>query len=306
VVYKMGVPWFREKVRERGVELEAPDEGLDYGKRRLHHGWNRQETDGRWCYGAFVETGRIIDGSANGDLRKMVKRLTERYPDALLFVTPNQDLLFGGLEEGEKESFVAEMRRFGYGQRNGKPLSTLRLLSGACVGRDTCRLTYTDSELFEPYLLDDLDEKWGHMTESIGVTGCERQCFRPATKTIGWVGTGYNIYALKLGGTEDGRNQGGYIIDPKTKQVYMRMVPRDSVPKVTSALFEFYVSNGTKQELSEPGQMGYFFKRVGLEGIIGFLRSHPDTAELMKKAFPNTLVSDPFYSNQSLQANGSA
>jgi sulfite reductase beta subunit-like hemoprotein len=306
VVYKMGIPWFREQVKARGAQLEMPQEDLDYGRRRLHQGWNRQETDGRYCYGAYIQTGRIIDGGADGDLRSMVKHLTKRYPQVLLFVTPNQDLLFGGLEESEKERFISEMKTFGYGVRNGRPFTTLRLLSGACVGRDTCRLTYTDSEKFEPYLLDDLDEKWGHMTESIGITGCERQCFRPATKTIGWMGTGYNMYALKLGGTEDGRHQGGYIVDPQTKQIYMRMVPRKDVPKVTGALFEFYVSKGSPEELSKPGQMGYFFKRVGLPGIIEYLKGHPDTAELMKKTNPNPLISDPFYSNQSLQSNGKA
>ena len=41
------------------------------------------------------------------------------------------------------------------------PYSKLRMLSGACVGRDTCRLTYTDSEKFEPYLIDELEKKMG-------------------------------------------------------------------------------------------------------------------------------------------------
>jgi sulfite reductase beta subunit-like hemoprotein len=304
VMYKKGIPWYRERLKERGVDLELPQEDLDYGARRMHHGWIKQETDGKYCYGAYIETGRLIDHVPGGNLKSMVRRLTESYPSVLLFVTPNQDLLFGGLEESERDGFVQEMKSFGYGGRNGKPYTTLRLLSGACVGRDTCRLTYTDSEKFEPSLLDELDVKWGHMTESIGITGCERQCFRPATKTIGWMGTGFNLYALKLGGTEDGRHQGGYIADPKTHQIYMRMVPRKDVPKVTSALFEFYLSNGTQEELSKPGKMGYFFRRVGLEGIVEFLKAHPDTAELMKKTFPNPLPSDPFYLNQSLLKNG--
>ena len=304
LIYKKGIPWFREQVRARGVDLQLPQEDLDYGARRMHHGWIKQETDGKYCFGAYIETGRIIDHVPGGNLKTMVKRLTESYPDVLLFVTTNQDLLFAGLEERERERFMQDMKSFGYGGRNGKPYTTLRLLSGACVGRDTCRLTYTDSERFEPHLLDELDGKWGHMKESIGITGCERQCFRPATKTIGWMGTGFNMYALKLGGTEDGRHQGGYVADPETHQIYMRMVPRKDVPKVTSALFEFYVANGTQEELSKPGQMGYFFRRVGLEGIVDFLKNHPDTAELMKKMFPNPLPSDPFYLNQSLMKNG--
>ena len=49
--------------------------------------------------------------------------------------------------------------------------------------------------------------------------------------------------------------------------------------------------------------MGYFFRRVGLPGIIKYLKGHPDTAELMKKTNPNPLISDPFYSNQSLQGD---
>lgn len=305
VIFKMGIPWYRDQVKARGVDLQLPEEDLDEGPRRLHQGWIRQETDGKWCYGAYVETGRIIDHVPGGDLKTMVRKLTESYPEVLLYVTPNQDLLFAGLEESDKEEFVRQMKSFGYGGRNGKPYTTLRLLSGSCVGRDTCRLTYTDSERFEPQLLDDVEVKWGKMYESIGITGCERQCFRPATKTIGWMGTGFNMYALKLGGTEDGRHQGGYIHDPKTHLIYMRMVPRKDVPKVTNALFEFYVSKGTEEELSKQGRMGYFFRRVGLEGIIEFLKSHPDTSELMKKTFPNPLpTTDPFYLNQSLAKNG--
>lgn len=301
LIFKMGVPWYREQVRLRGVDLQPPDENLDTGTRRMHQGWIHQETDGKWSYGAFIETGRIIDHVPGGDLKTMVRRLTELYPHVLLYVTPDQDLIFANLDESEKKGFLADIESFGYGRRNGKPYTKLRLLSGACVGRDTCRLTYTDSEKFEPHLLDELDAKWGQMSESIGITGCERQCYKPATKTIGWMGTGFNMYALKLGGTEDGRHQGGYIHDPRTHEIYLRMVPRKDVARVTNALFEFYVSKGNEEELSKPGQMGYFFRRVGLEGIIGFLKGHPDTADLMKRAFPNPLpTTDPFHLNESL------
>jgi len=45
----------------------------------------------------------------------------------------------------------------------------LRKLSGACVAVNTCRLTYTDSEKFEPELLDQLEAMgWGDVNESIG------------------------------------------------------------------------------------------------------------------------------------------
>jgi sulfite reductase (NADPH) hemoprotein beta-component len=294
----MGIEWYRGEVRARGVNFEPPDLELDYGPRRLHYGWTRQESDGKLSYGTFLETGRIIDGQ-NGQLKKMVRHMLDAYEGAVLFTTPNQDIIFAGIDEAETKDFESELRGFGYGLRNGTSYSTLRTLSGACVGRDTCRLTYTDSEKFEPLLIDELESRWGHLSESVGVTGCERQCFRPATKTIGWVGSGLNLYALKIGGTEDGRHQGGPLIDVEGQNVYLHFVPRRDVPMVTSALFEFHMASASSDELS-PGGMGYFFRRVGARGIIEWLQQNKETAELMKKTVKSPLASEPALANPSL------
>src|SRR5215813_14051873 len=79
--------------------------------------------------------------------------------------------IFCNIDEKLKELFEKDMKLFRYGFRKinldinrnitsakagviSKPYSKLRMLSGACVGRDTCRLTYTDSEKFEPYLIE--------------------------------------------------------------------------------------------------------------------------------------------------------
>lgn len=223
------------------------------------------------------------------------------YPHIELFTTPNQHLMFCNIEEGLKELFERDMKMFGYGFRkidgdsnknsipDGKTAlhraySNLRRSSGACVGRDTCRLTYTDSEKFEPYLIDELEKKWGYMTESIGVTGCEKQCYRPATKTIGWIGTGFNLYQVVLLGTQDGRHQGRILIDPYSGEQYLHFVPRKDVATITDALFEYYVRNRSEEE-DRPGGMGYFNRRVGPKEIISYLKSNPKTADLMKKTF---------------------
>jgi sulfite reductase (NADPH) hemoprotein beta-component len=283
-----GIQWLREQVKDvvggsgsnSRIDFELPIVDYDYGNRNLHLGWIKQNTDEvddtssnndnnntKWCYGTFIENGRIIDGSPNGNLKSMVKYLMDKYPHALIFTTPNQHLLFSNLASSEKEQFKNDMRIFGYGIRKvtldptnnnsnnndgstssskskivqqQRPYSKLRMLSGACVGRDTCRLTYTDSEKFEPYLIDQLEDKWGDLNESIGVTGCEKQCYRPATKTVGWIGTGFNLYQLTIMGTEDGRHQGGPLIDPDTKEQYLRFVPRKDVATVTDTLFEFF------------------------------------------------------------------
>lgn len=286
-----GNEWFREQVRKRSnVEFESPIEDFDHGDRDLHLGWIRQpDNDDLWCYGVFVENGRIIDGSPNGDLKKMVRHLMNNYLGIELFTTPNQHLLFANIKKESKELFENDLRRFGYGYRMygndaKRPYSKLRILSGACVGRDTCRLTYTDSEKFEPYLIDELEKKWGDMAESIGVTGCEKQCYRPATKTIGWIGTGLNLYQLTIMGTEDGRHQGGPLMDPDTAEQYLHFVPRKDVATVTDALFEYYAKERTREE-ERAGGMGYFLRRVGTKEIIKYLKSNPKTADLMKRTF---------------------
>ncbi|MHB8565562.1 MAG: nitrite/sulfite reductase [Nitrososphaerales archaeon] len=299
VIYKMGMDWYRKQVRERGVSFKAPIEDLDFGPREMHYGWTKQG-EGTWCYGAFIETGRLIDSSPNGDLKKMVRYVMDNYAGMELLVTANQDLIFGNIGEDLKQRFESDLTRFGYGKRNGKEFSTLRKLSGACVGRDTCRLTYTDSEKFEPYLIDELEVKWGNLAESVGVTGCERQCFRPGTKTIGWVGSGLNMYWLRLGGSEDARNQGGPLLDPNTGDIYLKTVPRKDVPVVTDALFEFYISNRQSGRESEAGGMGYFIRRVGSRAVIEYLKKNPKTAHLMTRTVKNPLASQPLISNPSL------
>ena len=142
----------------------------------------------------------------------MVRDCLNKYPVEFM-ITPNQDVLFTNIPKNSMKDFEAAVKSYGYGARNGKAYSSLALHSGACVGRDTCRLAYTDSEKFEPFLIDDLEKMgWGDMKESIGITGCERQCFRPATKTIGLVGSGVDRYQFKLFGDESSRHQGKPLI----------------------------------------------------------------------------------------------
>ncbi|HEY7082403.1 MAG TPA: nitrite/sulfite reductase [Nitrososphaeraceae archaeon] len=301
VIRVKGIEWFREQVKNlAGNIFESPILDHDYGKRNLHLGWtqhNRRSGDNtsiKWWYGAFIENGRLVDGGPNGDLKSMIKFLVNKYTAIQLFTTPNQHLLFSDIEDNEKDEFERDMKQFGYGLRkqignlgrvlNARPYSTLRMLSGACVGRDTCRLTYTDSEKFEPYLIDTLEERWGDFNESIGVTGCEKQCYRPATKTVGWVGTGFNLYQLILMGTEDGKHQGGPLVDPETNEQYLRFVPRNEIKVVTDALFEMYSENRSIEE-SKLGGMGYFFRRIKARGIISNLKSNPKTGRLMTRTF---------------------
>ncbi|MDP2654248.1 MAG: nitrite/sulfite reductase [Candidatus Omnitrophota bacterium] len=286
VVKKMGTDWYRQQVEARlGVKLDSPDLKLDYGARHLHFGWTLQPKNGLYAYGAFIENGRVTDASPNGKLKTMIREIMEKYP-VELSVTPNQDALFTNVPQDARADFEADLKKHGFGLRNGKTYSHLRLHSGACVGRDTCRLTYTDSEKFEPFLVDELEKMgWADMAESIGITGCERQCFRPATKTIGLVGSGMDRYQLKLMGSESARHQGVPLLSAGGQGIYLRSIPREKVAAVIDALFRFYKAN------AKPGEdMGAYHHRIGMDAIIQHLKENPATAPLMLKPFPADCV----------------
>lgn len=288
VVKKMGVDWFRARVQELvDFKLGLPLANHDVGARHLHHGWSKQ-ADGLLTFGAFIENGRVIDNESNGKIKSAILQVLEKYPVEVV-ITPNQDLLFTGIPENSALSLLAELQRHGYGLRNGKEYSLLRTLSGACVGRNTCRLAYTDSEKFEPFLIDQLEERgWGDIATSIGVTGCERQCYRPATKAIGLVGSGLNLYQLKLMGTEDGRHQGQALVSSDGAHMYLRAIPREEVANVIEALFKIYIAQKRPDE-----ELGYCFRRLGAEYIIEYLQKNPQTEQLMQKRFNTSDLLEP-------------
>ena len=284
LVKAKGIEWYRKEAEEKlGFELDEPYENHDYGDRQLHHGWTTLP-NGLLAYGAFIENGRITDASPNGKLKTMVRELMDTYPIELM-VTANQDILFMNIPAESKEDFEAILQKHSYGQRNGKPYSKLRLLSGACVALNTCARSYTESERFEPILIDELEKLgWSDLTESIGVTGCERQCFRPATKSIGLVGSGRNFYQLKLMGTDDAHNQGKPIIDRAENKIYLKMIPRDKVATVIDALLKYYIQHRKDENES----LGYFNRRIGLDGLIEFFKQNESTKDLMKVGMPAT------------------
>jgi sulfite reductase (NADPH) hemoprotein beta-component len=291
VVNSQGIPWYQDQLRAIGATFEQPLPHFDPGPRQMHHGWTTQEDNGKLAYGMYIECGRLIDrspgtsdarsggGSTPGNhehTRALVRHLMDTF-DTEVLITPNQDLLFTNLDPAAKSDFEAQFSRFSYGQRNGKPYSKLRLLSGACVGLPTCRLSYSDSEQFEPELIDELEALgFGDLSESIGITGCERQCFRPGTKSLGWVGQGPDMYMLKVGGSEDGRWQG--IPLAEDGKLYLRQVPRASVATVCAVLFESYLGNRQAQE-----DLGAYLRRLGQARILSILRADPRTEALTKK-----------------------
>lgn len=287
VVQSQGIPWFQDRIRERGAKFEQPIPDFDPGPRMMHHGWHRQPSNGLWAYGAYIENGRLID-AVNGNLKTMVRSVMEKFPNIEMMLTPNQDLMFVNIPEAAKQDVEAELRSHGHGQRNGKPYTRLRVLSGACVGLDTCRLSYSESEKYEPELIDELDALgYGDTNESIGISGCERQCFRPATKTIGLVGCGPDLYSIKLGGSEDARYQGQYLA--WQGRWYLKQTPRERIPDVVTALIELH-----KVHSKTDGDLGATVRRLGFGQVVEYLTKHPKVGDLMVKTHDAPYVPDEF------------
>ena len=327
VVREQGIGWYQERIAEKGAEFTMPIPGFDIGPRMMHHGWTRLPS-GKYAYGAYIECGRLVDThegddpehrsgnvTGNGRLKAMVRGVMDHFTqqgmdDLEVMVTANQDLLFGNIDADAREDFEAKLAEHGYGSRKGKAYSTLRVLSGACVGLPTCRLSYTDSEQFEPELIDQLEDMgYGDVAESIGITGCERQCFRPGTKTIGWVGQGPNMYGLKLGGGEDGRHQGQWLVGPAPEVEadaepesvwYCRQVGREDVPNVCAVLFDWYAQarEAGKADADEDDPsgaaagLGGFLRKQGAEAIIDRLKTDERTAHVMEKTAPAPFMGD--------------
>jgi sulfite reductase beta subunit-like hemoprotein len=283
VVLKMGVDWFRNQLQDLfGLELEPPDPSHDYGDNVRHRGWIHLPRSDRWAYSLFVENGRIQDGSPNGNIKTMVRELARKY-DPEMMLGPNQSVMLCNLPSDCKEEFEADLRRLNYGTRSGKAFSALRLLSSACVGLDTCSLAYADSERFEPVLIDALERLgWGKLATSIGISGCERQCSKPSTRAIGLVGSGFDLYQLRLLGTEDGRHQGEPIFSQDSQKVLLRFIPRAKVSPLLDVLLHFYSG-----KLKANESLGYCIRRVGVQPLIEHLAGYPDFSDLLTRGAPS-------------------
>jgi sulfite reductase (NADPH) hemoprotein beta-component len=296
VVLKMGVDWFRSRLQERlGFAIDPPDPLRDCGSHLFHYGWSPLPITRRLAYGLFIENGRVEDGSPNGDIKTMMRELVQKYNPEIMLST-GQSLLLCNLPEGCREEFEADLCRLGYGSRSGKPFSVLRFRSGACVGLDTCRLAYTDSERLEPFLIDKLEALgWGHLAATIAISGCERQCSKPSTKVIGLVGAGLNLYQLRLLGTEDGRHQGKPIFSADGRTVLLQRVPRTRIAGLLDVIFHFY---SPKQQEEET--LGYCIRRIGVQPLIDHLSANPATADLLTQGTP----SDDYLDVESIEHPG--
>ncbi|BBD72107.1 hypothetical protein HS1genome_0496 [Sulfodiicoccus acidiphilus] len=106
LVYLMGIRWLRQRVGEvMGHELTSPVE-IELGERVNHLGWAKQESNGRFCFGIFVENGRVIDGP-NGRIKTMIRYIMDKYEEDGIeaLITSQQHLLICNIPKDRMAEF---------------------------------------------------------------------------------------------------------------------------------------------------------------------------------------------------------
>jgi sulfite reductase (ferredoxin) len=200
-----GTPRFREEFHRRasftlGEAVELPP--LPFHD---HLGRHRQ-SDGRWFYGVFIQSGRIVDtepalSGARGLKTALHEIVSQLRPGIQL--TGQQNLLLTDLDLVGLDTVERVLQAHGVTLPN--KLSAARRFSIACPALPTCGLALAESERAMPEILDRFEAE----LESLGLrdapltirmTGCPNGCARPYTADLAFVGRSLGLYNVYVGG----------------------------------------------------------------------------------------------------------
>jgi sulfite reductase (ferredoxin) len=191
-----------------------------------HAGW-KEQGDGRWFYGLYVENGRILD---RNDLRlKSALREVCRKYHLPLTLTPNQGMLLCDVQWEDRPGLEDLLRR--HGVKGELEISSARRWAEACVALPTCPLAITESERALPGVIDQLEVELARLglaqeLMNIRMTGCANGCSRPYNADIGLVGRTAGRYAVYLGGRRLGDRLGFLYLDGVPReQIVATLVP---------------------------------------------------------------------------------
>ena len=261
LVETRGVPWFRAELESRlGFAL---GDWVPVGRFTLddHLGW-RDQGNGRFYFGLYVENGRIKD-DGNLRLRTVLRELLTRYPNEIR-ITPQHNILLTNLR-AEDEAPIRELLR-AHGVRTKEELSQARRFAMACPALPTCGLALAESERMLPGVIDVLERELaalglGSEEISVRMTGCPNGCARPYTAELAFVGKSLDKYNVYVGGSFEGT---------RLVTEYAQMVSGDDLVSTVTPLLSFWRDARRPDE-----RFGDFCHRVGTER----LRDHAAKAE---------------------------
>jgi sulfite reductase (ferredoxin) len=196
LIAEWGLDRFREEFQRRASFRLAPPAPLPSLPFHDHLGKHRQP-DGRYFYGVFIQSGRILD-----HLKSALHEIITRYRPGIR-LTGQQNLLLTDLGSAEVEAVELILRQ--HGVTPPVELSAARRFSMACPALPTCGLAVAESERAIPGILDQFERE----LESLGLreapltirmTGCPNGCARPYTADLAFVGRSLGLYHVYVGG----------------------------------------------------------------------------------------------------------
>ncbi|MGI9040689.1 MAG: NADPH-dependent assimilatory sulfite reductase hemoprotein subunit [Gemmatimonadales bacterium] len=195
-----GIERFRQEFERRAPFPLSPAGPLPSLPFHDHLGRHRQ-ADGRWFYGVFIQSGRIVDGPALG-LKTALSEIVSRFRPGVR-LTAQQNLLLTDLDAPSLDEVERILR--GHGITPAGELSPARRFSMACPALPTCGLAVAESERVIPGILDRFEAELdalglGDAPITIRMTGCPNGCARPYTADIAFVGRSLDLYNIYVGG----------------------------------------------------------------------------------------------------------
>lgn len=248
---RMGFEKFREEVEKRfGKKTEDPHP-LKWDSIYNHLGWH-EEGGGKWFFGLAIENGRIKD---QGDfkMKSGLRAFVEKYRPGI-YVTAQQDILFSGFTENQKQE--AEAFLTSYGIPLPVKVSNVRKDSMACVALPTCGLAIAEAERVFPDVIGELEK---HI-QALGLsgqrimarmTGCPNGCARPYNAEISFIGRSVGTYNVYVGGS---------LIGDRLNTLYAEKIPLAELGNKILPLFKLY----KKERTSLHEGFGDYCHRVGI------------------------------------------
>jgi sulfite reductase beta subunit-like hemoprotein len=195
-----GIQRFREEFQRRASFPLGPAVALPRLPFHDHLGRHRQN-DGRWFYGVFVQSGRIVDTPGHALKTALHEIVTRLRPG--LRLTGQQNLLLTDLDGDGIETVERILQAHGVALPTA--LSAARRFSMACPALPTCGLAVAESERAIPGILDEFEAELETLglrdaPITIRMTGCPNGCARPYTADIAFVGRSLGLYNVYVGG----------------------------------------------------------------------------------------------------------
>jgi sulfite reductase (ferredoxin) len=243
-----GIDRFREEFRRRADFELRPAVALPPLPFHDHLGRHRQP-DGRFFYGVFIQSGRILD-SEEARLRTAIHEIVTRFRPGIR-LTGQQNLLLTDLDARSVGEIDPILRQ--HGVTPPFELSAARRFSLACPALPTCGLALAESERVIPGVLALLEAELASLGVrdvplTVRMTGCPNGCARPYTADLAFVGRSlglYNVYA------------GGGLAGDRLVDLYRADVPlQELVPAVRPLLVRWAA------ERLEGEGLGDFYQRI--------------------------------------------